>query len=116
MSKVTPSARRRVSVAAGTVGLAAVGAAMCAGQASAAESGLPGLAGGGLPLSPHALAAVKGLAAHNPDQVAGPPLARLPVLGQVPAGLDTAAPAGPAAARASGGVRGPPGAAAPSAS
>ncbi|OLE25979.1 MAG: hypothetical protein AUG49_09345 [Catenulispora sp. 13_1_20CM_3_70_7] len=116
MSKVTPSARRRVSVAAGTVGLAAVGAAMCAGQASAAESGLPGLAGGGLPLSTNALAAVKGLTAHNPDQVAGLPLAGLPVLGQVPAVLDTAAPAARTVPGLSGAVGAPQGAAASAAS
>jgi hypothetical protein len=93
MSKVTPSALRGLSVAAGTVGLAAVGAAVAAGQACAAESGPAGLAGGGLPVSTNALPAVVGAMAHNHGTIAGIPLAGLPVLGQLPGMLDNASPA-----------------------
>jgi hypothetical protein len=88
MSKVTPSALRGLSVAAGTVSLAAVGAAVAAGPAAAA--GLPGL--GGLPLSTNALSAVKGLVVHNPGQIAGMPIAGLPVVNQLPQVMDSAAP------------------------
>ena len=94
MSKVTPSALRGLSVAAGTVSLAAVGAAVAAGPAAAASGtpGLPGLGGGGLPLSTNALSAVKGLVAHNPGQIAGVPIAGLPVVNQLPQVMDSASP------------------------
>ncbi|MEZ0113718.1 pyruvate/2-oxoglutarate dehydrogenase complex dihydrolipoamide acyltransferase (E2) component [Catenulispora sp. EB89] len=92
MSKVTPSALRGLSVAAGTVGLAAVGAAAMAGQASAA-SGVPGLADGGLPVSTNAVPAVFGAVAHNHGTIAGIPLAGLPVLSQLPGIADDASPA-----------------------
>ncbi|MFD0638544.1 hypothetical protein ACFQ9X_50285 [Catenulispora yoronensis] len=89
MSKVTPSALRALSVAAGTVGLAAVGAAAAAPAGAAA--GLPGL-GSGLPLSTNALSALKGLTAHNGGQIAGVPIAGLPVLAQLPEAMDAAGP------------------------
>lgn len=98
MSKVTPSALRGLSVAAGTVGLAAVGAAVAAGQACAAESG-PSLAGGGLPVSTNAVPAVFGAFAHNHGTIAGIPLSQLsqlsqlPGVGQLPEMLDNASPA-----------------------
>jgi hypothetical protein len=93
MSKVTPSALRGLSVAAGTVGLAAVGAAVMAGQASAAGLGAASLAGGGLPVSTNAVPAVLGAVAHNQGTVAGMPLSNLPVIGQLPGMTDDAAPA-----------------------
>jgi hypothetical protein len=93
MSKVTPSALRGLSVAAGTVGLAAVGAALMAGQASAAELGTAGLAGGGLPVSTNAVPALLGAAAHNRGTVAGMPLSNLPVIGQLPGMAEDASPA-----------------------
>lgn len=93
MSKVTPSALRGLSVAAGTVGLAAVGAAAMAGQACAAESGVSGLAGGGLPVSTNAVPAVFGAVAHNHGTIAGIPLSGLPVLSQLPGMMDDASPA-----------------------
>lgn len=95
MSKVTPSALRGLRVAAGTVGLAAVGAAAAAGQACAAESG-PSLAGGGLPVSTNAVPAVFGALGHNHGMIAGIPLSqlsRLPGLGPLPGMLDSASPA-----------------------
>lgn len=92
MSKVTPSALRGLSVAAGTVGLAAAGAALTAGQACAAESG-PSLAGGGLPVSTNAVPAVAGAVAHNHGTIAGIPLSGLPFLGQLPGMVDNASPA-----------------------
>jgi hypothetical protein len=92
MSKVIPSALRGLSVAAGTVGLAAVGAAVAAGQACAAESG-PSLAGGGLPVSTNAVPAVMGAVAHNHGTIAGIPLSGLPFLGQLPGMMDNASPA-----------------------
>jgi preprotein translocase subunit SecG len=92
MSKVTPSALRGLSVAAGTVGLAAVGAAAMAGQACAAESGVSGLAGGGLPVSTNAVPAVFGAVAHNHGTIAGIPLSGLPVLSQLPGMMDDASP------------------------
>ncbi|WP_194907681.1 hypothetical protein [Catenulispora rubra] len=92
MSKVTPSALRGLSVAAGTVGLAAVGAAAMAGQASAA-SGVSGLAGGGLPVSTNAVPAVFGAVAHNHGTIAGIPLSGLPVLSELPGIADDASPA-----------------------
>ncbi|MEY9855362.1 pyruvate/2-oxoglutarate dehydrogenase complex dihydrolipoamide acyltransferase (E2) component [Catenulispora sp. GAS73] len=92
MSKVTPSALRGLSVAAGTVGLAAVGAAAMAGQASAA-SGVPGLAGGGLPVSTNAVPALFGAVAHNHGTIAGIPLSGLPVLSDLPGIADDASPA-----------------------
>ena len=93
MSKVTPSALRGLSVAAGTVGLAAAGAAAMAGQACAAESGVAGLAGGGLPVSTNAVPAVLGAVAHNHGTIAGIPLSNLLVVGQLPEMLDNASPA-----------------------
>ena len=93
MSKVTPSALRGLSVAAGTVGLAAAGAAAMAGQACAAESGRTGLAGGGLPVSTNAVPAVLGAVAHNHGTIAGIPLFSLPVLGQLPGMMEVASPA-----------------------
>jgi len=92
MSKVTPSALRGLSVAAGTVGLAAVGAAAMAGQASAA-SGMASLADGGLPVSTNAVPAVLGAVAHNHGTIAGIPLSNLPVIGQLPGMVDDASPA-----------------------
>ncbi|MBS2538523.1 hypothetical protein KGQ20_37840, partial [Catenulispora sp. NF23] len=92
MSKVTPSALRGLSVAAGTVGLVAVGAAVAAGQASAADSGLPGLDGNGLPVSTNAVPAVVGAVAHNHGTIAGIPLSGLPVVGQMSGMLDSASP------------------------
>ncbi|GAA1972825.1 hypothetical protein [Catenulispora subtropica] len=92
MSKVTPSALRGLSVAAGTVGLAAVGAAVAAAPAGAAVPGLSGLGGGGLPLSTNALSAVKGLLSHNPGQIAGVPIAGLPGLSQLSDAMDAAGP------------------------
>lgn len=92
MSKVTPSALRGLSVAAGTVGLAAVGVAVAAGQACAAESGLPGLDGNGLPVSTNAVPAVMGAVAHNQGSIAGIPLRGLPVVGQLSGALNDASP------------------------
>lgn len=91
MSKVTPSALRGLSVAAGTVGLAAVGAAAVAGQAAAASSFTPGL-GNGLPVSTNAVPAVLGAVAHNPGTIAGIPLSSLPGLSQLQEGLSEASP------------------------
>ncbi|ACU69725.1 putative Fe-S oxidoreductase [Catenulispora acidiphila DSM 44928] len=91
MSKLTPSALRGLSVAAGTVGLAAVGAAAMAGQASAAI-GTPDLAGNGLPVSTNAVPAVLGAVAHNNGAVAGIPLSGFPVLGQLPGMFEDASP------------------------
>lgn len=91
MSKLTPSALRGLSVAAGTVGLAAVGAAAMAGQASAAI-GTPNLAGNGLPVSTNAVPAVLGAVAHNNGTVAGIPLSGFPVFGQLPGMFADASP------------------------
>jgi len=77
MSKVTPSVRRRVSVVAGTAGLAAVGAAVSAGQA-AADSGLP--------LNTNAVPALASLVTQY-GEVAGVPIGGLPIVDKVPAVL-----------------------------
>ncbi|MEY9888133.1 hypothetical protein ABIA35_002631 [Catenulispora sp. MAP12-49] len=92
MSKLTPSALRGLSVAAGTVGLAAVGAAAMAGQAAAAESGPAALAGGGLPVSTNAVPAVFGAMAHNQGTIAGIPLSHFPLFGQLPGMMNDASP------------------------
>ncbi|MEY9934889.1 hypothetical protein ABH926_009560 [Catenulispora sp. GP43] len=92
MSKVTPSALRGLSVAAGTVGLAAVGAAAMAGQADAAVAGPAGLAGGGLPVSSNAVPAVFGAVAHNNGTIAGIPLSHFPVVSQLPGMMSDASP------------------------
>lgn len=93
MSKVTPSALRGLSVAAGTVGLAAAGAAAMAGQACAASSVTSGLAGGGLPVSTNAVPAVLGAVAHNHGTIAGIPISSLPVLSDLQSAMSDAAPA-----------------------
>jgi hypothetical protein len=83
MSKVTPTARHS-AVAAGTVGLAALGAVAGAvtAHAAAMPAGLPGLPGG-LPLSTNALQAVQDAVAHNHGQIAGMPLQGIPVVGEL---------------------------------
>ena len=77
MSKVSPTARQFV-VAAGTAGLAAVGAV--AGAVSAHGAEYPT----GLPLSTNAVGALKGLMEHNHGKIAGMPMQDIPVLGQLP--------------------------------
>jgi hypothetical protein len=107
MTKVTPTARHR-AIAAGTVGLAALGA-VAGAVTSAHAADLPGLSGG-LPLSTNALEAVRGLVVHNQGNVAGMPLKGLPVVGEVSQLLAAGGPAQGSPLGMLGGLAGHPGA------